>query len=124
MLQMYELKQGFIHNNTPIHTAHVSQECFECLGIWTINHPPYNPNFNLIEHLWPMLKQLVFKFHTELKIMHGSKKMKRKALKGTICNAFNVMLQNNLWNLLAKLITSMSKRLQAVCAARGFQTGY
>ena len=124
MPQIYEPGQGFMHDNAPIHTAHVSQECLERLGIWTINHPPYSPDLNPIEHLWPALKQLVFELHTELKTMHGGKEAKRRALKGAIRDAFDVMLQDSLWDLPAKLIASMPRRLQAVCAARGFQTGY
>ena len=70
------------------------------------------------------LKETVFELHPELKFTHKGKLKKRRALKASIRNAFDLTFHNGLWDLPAKLIASMPKRLQAVREARGFQIKY
>ena len=71
-----------------------------------------------------MLKALVVKLHLELKEMAGGVERKKWALKEAIGHAFEVMLENNEWELTARLVESMPQRLQAVRRAGGYQTTF
>ena len=122
--QYYLPGQAFMHDNAPIHTAHVAKECLERMGIWVLKHPPYSPDLNCIEHLWPALKQLLWELHPELKYLSGGKETKKRAFKRAIKHTFEVMLQDPMWDLPAKLVASMPARYMAVRKARGFQTRY
>jgi transposase len=46
----------FQQDNAPIHKAKTVTEWFEFVNIDTMEHPPYFPDLNPIEHLWVQLK--------------------------------------------------------------------
>ena len=45
----------------------------ETHGVWTLDFPPYSPDFNPIEHLWPTLKRKILERYLELKQIGQSK---------------------------------------------------
>ena len=83
MSQVYEPGQAFLQNGAPI-PANVTKDLLDEMGIWVIEHPPYSPDLNVIEHLLPTLKDLTF----ELKNMRGGK-YKRTGVLKTACKACN-----------------------------------
>ena len=92
---IYEPGYTFQHDNFPIYTAKKVKALLKNLGIWLIDHPPYNSDLNSIEHLWVTLKDLVIKLHSELKEIIENKKTKKLALKVAIQHAFEVLLIDN-----------------------------
>ena len=121
---IYEPGHGFLQDGASIHRGWLSIAIFEIMGIWVVEHPPYSPDLNPIEHLWIKVKEMVFELHPELKTMAGGKEARKNALKQAIKQAFDLIQDTNQWDLPSKLIASMPVRLQAVRKARGFQTKY
>ena len=122
--KIYESGYIFMHDNSPIHTVNKVKALLEDLGIEIAPHSPYSPDLNPIEYLWATLKDLVTKLHPELKKMVGGREKKILALKAAIRHAFEVLLADNEWDLAARLVESMPRRLQAVRTAAGYQTTY
>ena len=122
--EIYAPGDIFMHDNSPIHTAHKIRALLEDLGITIMPHPPYSPDLNPIEHLWAALKALVTRLHPELKDMPGGKEKHKMALKAALRHAFEVLQADNIEGLTAQLVESMPRRLQAVRKARGYQTTY
>ena len=56
--------------------------------------------------------------------MGGSSNTVKLALKGAITEAFGVLEGRVLWDLPARLVESMPRRIQAVINASGYQTKY
>ena len=121
---MYEPGQQFLQDNAPIHTARISKAFLKEYGVWVIEHPPYSPDLNAIEHLWIFIKEMVFKLHPELKYMIGSTLRKKEALKEAIKEAMEALHAKEPWDIPARLIASMPDRIQAVLAVNGYQTKY
>ena len=55
-----------MQDNAPIHIANVVRQFIADYRIMTINWPPYSSDLNPIEHLWWMLKKLMFKHYLKL----------------------------------------------------------
>ena len=122
--EIYEPGQGFLQDNARIHTAKLSQQLFQEYGVWVVEHPPYSPDLNAIEHLWIFLKEMTYKLHPELKYMQGGNIRKKQALKNAIKHAISVIESKELWDIPARLIASIPDRIQAVLAVNGYQTKY
>lgn len=101
---------AFYQDNDPKHTSHVAR-------LWLIHHcpkllqtPPQSPDLNVIEHLWSELERRIskqtFKNVSELKdgLQHAW-----NSIEPEIC-------QN--------LVSSMTRRLEAVVQAKGNPTKY
>jgi len=50
-----------MHDNASIHTAQATREFLKEHGIRVIEWPPYLPDLNPIEHMWWILKKLMYK---------------------------------------------------------------
>jgi transposase len=66
LLPYYQPGDQFLQDNARIHTSKVTKEYLERHGIWTVNHPPYSPDLNPIEHMWWALKSIVHITHPNL----------------------------------------------------------
>jgi hypothetical protein len=115
----YRPGEWFMQDNAPIHTAYASREWLEVHGVHTVDWPPYSPDLNPIEHLWWALKKKLHELHPEFDNMRDSP---------AEWAAFELGL-HEAWaaipdSLIAKLIRSMPRRLDAVRQARGYQTKY
>lgn len=55
-----------MHDNAPVHTAWIVKKLLEDLGIEAMIWPPYSPDLNLIENLWALMKDEIYKLYPEL----------------------------------------------------------
>ena len=51
LLPYYQPGYQSLQDNARVHTPQVTKEYLERHGIWLIDHPPYSPDLNSIEHL-------------------------------------------------------------------------
>lgn len=110
----------FMQDNASIHTAHVVRAGFNDEGINTlIGWPPYSPDLNPIEHLWPRLKELIYKLDPELGSIKN-KDAQRERLIEVLPKAWQEIPQETV----QECLDSMRSRLQAVIDADGWHTRY
>ncbi|KAF1941396.1 hypothetical protein EJ02DRAFT_204689, partial [Clathrospora elynae] len=102
-----------------VHTSKATKLYLECHGIWTIEHPPYSPDLNPIEHLWWALKRTLHLTHPELDTIGSSQEDWDR-----FCEALKEAWLAIPNTLICKLIYSMPRRLAAVEEAHGYQTKY
>ncbi|KAF2674743.1 hypothetical protein BT63DRAFT_366563, partial [Microthyrium microscopicum] len=46
----------FMHDNASLHTAKLTKDTLESMGIPVMEFPPYLPNLNLIKAIWARMK--------------------------------------------------------------------
>ena len=122
--EIYEPGQAWLQDNASVHTAYVVRDLIEEYGVWMLPHPGKSPDLNPIEHFWWKLKELVHELHPELETMGLSKDARIDALEQAVHHAMTVINGFEQWDLPAKLIASMPKRLAAVRLVQGKQTKY
>ena len=93
-------------------------------GVWWLPHPAKSPDLNPIEHFWLKFKELLHKWHPELKTMNGGVKKRKDALVEAIHQTMRRIQGWQQWDFPAKLIESMPRRLAAVGLVQGKQTKY
>jgi len=119
LLPMYD-NELFMQDNAPIHTADVVRAWFNNEGINTlIGWPPYSPDLNPIEHLWPQLKELIYKLNPELDSI-TNKDAERYRLIEVLPKAYEQMPVKTV----EACLKSMRLRLQAVINIGGSHTKY
>lgn len=109
----------FMHDNAPIHTAHLVQDWFVEQAIEVIDWPPYSPDLNPIENLWKRLKDEIIRAHPELITMGNSDKDIAHLI-DCAREAWETLREE----MLNKLASGMQKRVDAVKAAKGWYTKY
>ena len=62
----------FLQDNAKIHTALITMDWFEQNGVRLFTIPPYSPDINAIEHLWPHLKTKMHEIEPHLMDMSKS----------------------------------------------------
>lgn len=100
------------HDNARCHTARITQQFLNEVGMRTMDWPALSPDLNPIEHLWDQLKRRV---------------RARDPAPSTLGEFKTALLEE--WNNISqedvkKLIRSMKNRLRAVIRARGGNTKY
>jgi len=100
------------HDNDPKHTANVSQETLDDLGITVMKWPAQSPDLNPIEQFWKLLKKSL----REKKEIYASKDELWEFLEKEL-EVINK-------DFCQKLISSMPQRVQAVIQAKGGYTKY
>jgi hypothetical protein len=115
----YRAGEWFMQDNAPIHTAKLSTQWLESHGVATIDWPPYSPDLNPIEHMWWALKRKLHELYPEFDYM-GDSLEEWERLEAGLKEAWAAIPDS----LIKKLIKSMPHRLNAVTAAKGFQTKY
>ena len=79
---------------------------------------------NPIKYFWLKLKELLHKLHPELRTMGGGVKRRKNTLVKAIYHTMAVINGYEEWDLPARLIASMPRRLAAVKLVKGRQTKY
>jgi hypothetical protein len=111
--------QVFQQDNAPIHTAQMVKQWFEEHGIlWCQSWPSYSPDLNPIEHVWTLMKRLIY--DKEPFIMKLSRSRQLEVLLREIPRAW-VEIQSE---VIDSLVSSMKQRVQAVIDAQGWYTHY
>jgi len=110
----------FVQDNAPIYTSHLVHNTLSYWGITVLaNWPPYSPDLNPIEHLWPRLKEAIYDLRPNLDSI-TNKDEQQVVLNGVLPRAW---LQIPV-DVINKVLDSMPKRLQAVIDAQGWHTKY
>ena len=122
--EIYEPGQAWLQDNAPVHTAHIIRDWLVENGVWYLPHPAKSPDLNPIEHFWLKLKELLHELHPELETMGGGVDKRKDALVEALHHTMAVINGFEGWDLPAKLILSMPKRLAAVKLVEGKQTKY
>jgi len=112
--------QIFQQDNAPIHTAHVTTRWFNDHGIPTLQSwPPYSPDLNPIEHLWPHLKQALHQLRPDLDDI-SNQAQQRRIMTESLPEAWKAIDSD----VFRRVLESMPRRIQAVIDAQGWQTKY
>lgn len=101
-----------MHDNARCHTARVTTEYLEEVGIATLDWPALSPDLNPIEHVWDELKRKVRSRTPAPSCLNE--------LKAALIEDWEGIPQESI----QKLIRSMKNRLRAVIRARGGNTKY
>ena len=108
-----------MHDNAPIHTAHIIREWLQENGVDVMDWPPYSSNLNPIENLWALLKAEMYRLFPELVGMANTD--------ATLHFFINCAIRT--WDLLGeqllnRLIDTMTHRVDAILKAEGWYTKY
>lgn len=109
-----------MHDNVKIHTSHASTNWLILNRYRRIDHPPYSPDLNPIEHVWSLLKAGLHQHYPYIHEMGETEEDYQ---------AFLDAIQDVWWNhidqvIIDRLIESMPRRLEAVAANEGWYTRY
>jgi hypothetical protein len=110
----------FMQDNAPIHMARIITNWFRDSGIPLMQHPPYSPDLNPIEHVWKKLKETIYQMHPELLECTGETEEDWNKLCEAIIEAWNAIP----WSFFITLAETMQNRCLAVQKAEGWQTKY
>jgi hypothetical protein len=112
--------QTFQQDNAPIHKALKTRAWFDEEGIfWIKDWPPYSPDLNPIEHLWPRLKELLFKMYPDL-LINSKAQASIDKLRRVLPTVWQAIPRETV----EACLNSMKSRLDAVIAAKGWYTKY
>ena len=120
LLGIWEPSLIFMQDNALIHTAKKVKKWFDENGITIIDWPPYSPNLNPIEHVWYVLKQLVYQVNPDIDSVTGSDDKVREVLCKALEEAWALIDEE----MLRSLIVSMERRIEACIQSKGWNTKY
>ena len=109
----------FMHDNAPIHNAHIVHNWLQEEEIELMEWPLYSPDLNPIENLWKLLKAEIIRAHPEF-ISMGNGEPAMDFLIECAKEAWDTLVGS----MLDKLAANMQKRVDAVIAADGWYTKY
>jgi len=100
----------FLQDNDPSHTSNAAKSWFHRNGVTVLDFPPWSPDLNPIENVWPVLQRAVDEHNaTDEAELEAAIQAEWEALSP---------------DFLAKLAHSMPKRLAEVIAHNGHKTHY
>ena len=112
--------ETFMQDNAPIHTANATNAWFRRNHILLLESwPPYSPDLNPIEHLWPRLKERIYELRPDIDMI-TNKQRQSEALQEVLPEAWASLRPE----VVQGCMDSMRNRLQAVIDANGWHTKY
>lgn len=112
--------ETFVQDNAPVHTSGYTINWLAEKGIHVlIEWPPYSPDLNPIEHLWPRLKETLYELVPYLDDISGPEEQ-RRSISEALPRAWRAIREE----VMHRCLDSMNDRLQAVIDADGWQTRY
>lgn len=109
----------FMHDNAPIHRAHIIRDWLYFHKIEVMEWPPYSPDLNPIKNLWALLKAQIYRSYPELLRMSNT-----DASLDLLIRAAKATWEDFGDEILSKLLDSMPRRVTAVLMAEGWYTKY
>ena len=110
----------FQQDNAPVHKACSVMNWFERNSIQLVEHPPYSPDLNPIEHVWVELKKRLHQQYPRIGDTPGGKEAVKKRLAEVLPLVWETIPEE----FFEKLWKSMPDRVSAVLEARGGYTKY
>ena len=120
LLDIWEPGLIFMQDNAAIHTAKKVKKRFDENGITVIDWPPYSPDLNPIEHVWDVLKKLVYQVNPEIDSVTGGDDRVREVLWKALEEAWALVDEE----MLKSLVHSMERRIEACIQSKGWYTKY
>ena len=109
-----------MQDNTPIHTANNGYAWFDNNSIRRlIGWHPFSPDLNPIEHMWPRLKEVIYKLDLELNLI-TNKETQIERLIEVLPRAWSQIPVETV----EVCLNSIRSRLQAFIDAEGWHTNY
>ena len=105
----------FQQDNAPVHKAYNVMEWLERNSIEVVEHPPYSPDLNPIEHAWIELKKRLHQQYPRIGDTPGGKETVKKRLAEVLPLVWETIPAE----FLEKLWKSMPGRVAAVLEAKG-----
>ena len=97
-----------------MHTTHIIRDWLVENRVWYLSYPVKSLDLNPIKYFWLKLKELLHRLYPELKIMGGGVEARKNKLVKAIYTTIAKINGWDQWDLLAKLIAFMPKRLVAI----------
>ena len=109
----------FMHDNAPVHHAYIVKQILDKLQIQVMIWSSYLSDLNLIENLWVIMKQEIYKLYSELQHAFDTEKILEKLIEiaKKVWHAINQQV-------LVKLSTTMSHCVKTVIEAKSWYTKY
>jgi hypothetical protein len=109
----------FMHDNAPIHTAHIIRDWLREHGVEVMEWPPYSPDLNPIENIWALLKAEMYRLYPELLGMQNNAQTLERLIQCAITtwDTFEEDIMN-------RVLDTMPHRVDAVLKANGWYTKY
>ena len=111
----------FQQYNVPIHTSAATRASFHQYNLTVMKWPANSPDLNPIEHLWTELKS---RFYKEWEALGSKKPSTREGATAIYIELLKRVWNEQLGDLLQRLVDSMPRRVAAVIAAKGGHTKY
>jgi transposase len=114
----------FQQDNASFHCSKETQRFFDetspDLDFTIMDWPPNSPDMNPIEHLWPVVKNELFRRFPDTSTLRGGCAKVKSELKARL----TVVWDNIGEEVLDRLIASMPERVKALLEAKGWYTEY
>lgn len=109
----------FMQDNAPVHTARIVKQVLKDFHIQVMVWPPYLPDLNLIENLWAIMKQGIYKLYPELEHAPDTEETLRLLIQAAK-EAWHTIDQS----IQVKLSTTMPHQVKAVIEVNRWYTKY
>lgn len=108
-----------MHDNAPVHRAHIVRDILADMGIRVMVWTPYSPDLNPIKNLWAIMKREIYKLYPKLAHASDTEETRQQLIQ-----AAKEAWQAIEASVLDNLSKTMPHRVKAVIKAEGWYTKY